>query len=78
MRKISSASPEGMALRELLQKAAGLEGQPLRSLECRVAVNEAVIFKAEIMGTAEHINAALAPKTPEEMVEILEKAADEN
>lgn len=72
---ISHISDEGMALRELLQKAAGLQNHKLRSLECRIATGEPVTFKAELLATKEDVREALGMargQTPEEMIAALE------
>ncbi len=60
-RKIVGHGEPALSLARLLQKAAGLpDDMKLRSIECRIHVNEAVIFTAEIYGTAEDVAAAVA------------------
>lgn len=56
---------DGYRFAQIIQKAAGLDGFRLRSIECRVAGKEAITFKAEIMGTAEDIAAAIAANEDE-------------
>ena len=51
---------DGYRFAQIIQKAAGLDGFRIRSIECRVASREVITFKAEIMGTAEDIAAAIA------------------
>ena len=59
-RKIVGHGEPALSLAKLLQKAAGLDGFKLKSIECRIHCKEAVIFKAEIYGTAEDVEAAVA------------------
>ncbi len=59
-RKIIGHGEPALSLAKLLQKAAGLDGFQLRSIECRIHCKEAVIFTAEIYGTAEDVAAAVA------------------
>ena len=57
---------DGYKLAQIIQKAAGLDGFRLKSIECRIASKEVITFKAEIMGTAEDIAAAIAANEEEE------------
>lgn len=55
----------GNTLAKLIQKAAGLDGYLLRSIECRIGMKEPITFTAEILGTAEDIAAAIAANEEE-------------
>jgi hypothetical protein len=57
---------DSVRLGELLCKAAGIEMKLIRSITCRVAINECVSFTIEKIGDSEDIQAALEKHDPKE------------
>lgn len=50
---------EGRKFIKLLEKAAGVEGQRVTSIECRVSVRECIQFKVELYATEDDVKAAV-------------------
>lgn len=61
---------DNVRLGELLCKAAGIEMRLVRSITCRVAINEAVSFTIEKIGDGEDIQAALSTYQPKDDVSL--------
>jgi hypothetical protein len=50
---------EGRKFIKLLMQAAGVDGQRVQSIECRVSVKELITFKVELMASEDNVKAAV-------------------